>query len=282
MNKKILVIGAAGFVGAPVAKQLQADGFSVRALVRNAEKAKKILGDRIEIVVGNFEDQAVLEKALDGCDAVNISVPWQSELQVTRDVTAILKKQGRKQVRVSYISGTTALPENRWYPMIDQKLKAEETLAQSGVAYTILRPSWFMDALALFINNGRATLFGKQKQSYYFISLADFARAVSKAHQFETAANKTVVINGPQALLMAEALQGYCDAAHPGLKAASMPVWLGKILASLLMSASMQDFVQMMAYFEKSPRVSEPNGADAILGRPGLTFDAWLQTQKKG
>ena len=277
MDKKILVIGAAGFVGAPVAKQLLADGFAVRALVRNADKARQLLGDKVEIVTGGFEDRTTLEKALADVSGVNISVPWQAKFQVTRDVTEILARQGRKNVRVSYISGTTALPENRGYAMIDEKLKAEEMLKSSGVDYTILRPSWFMDALALFVNDGRATVFGKQTQSYYFLSLADFARAVSKAHQTEAAANKTFILNGPQSLLMTDALQLYCDACHPGIKAASMPIWFGKMLAMMTRSAPMKDFVQMMAYFEKSPRVSQPNGAESILGAPSMTMSDWLK-----
>ncbi len=277
MDKKILVIGAAGFVGAPVAKQLLADGFAVRALVRNADKARQLLGDKVEIVTGSFEDKTTLEKALADVSGVNISVPWQSEFQVARDVSDILAKQGRKNVRISYISGTTALPENRGYAMIDQKLKAEDVLKNSGVEYSILRPSWFMDALALFVRDGRATVFGKQTQSYYFLSLADFARAVSKAHQTESAANKTFVLNGPKSMLMTDALQQYCDAHHPGVKAASMPIWFGKILAMMMKSPPMKDFVQMMAYFEKSPKVSQPNGAESILGAPSMTMSDWLK-----
>ncbi len=280
MTQTILVIGAAGFVGAPVAKQLLADGFSVRALVRNADKARQLLGDQVELVVGDFADKSTLEKALDGVDGVNLSVPWQSEAQVARDVTDILAKQGRKNVRVTYISGTTALPENRWYPMIDEKLKAEEILTKSGVAYTIFRPSWFMDALALFVRDGRATVFGKQKQPYYFLAVADFARAVSKSYQTEEAANKTFVINGPKSMLMQDALQQYCDVSHPGVKAATMPTWFGNLLAAMMKSPTMKDFVQMMAYFEKSPKVSAPNGAEKILGASGTTLEAWLKTLK--
>ncbi len=93
MDKKILVIGAAGFVGVPVAKQLLADGFAVRALVRNADKTRQLLGDKAEIVTGSFEDKATLEKALADVSGVNISVPWQSEAQVARDVSEILAKQ---------------------------------------------------------------------------------------------------------------------------------------------------------------------------------------------
>ncbi len=281
MSKTILVIGAAGFVGVPVTKQLLADGFSVRALVRNAKKARQLLGDQVEYIIGDFADKAALEKALTGVDGVNLSVPWQFEAAVVRDVTSILAAKGRKNVRVTHISGTTALPENRWYPMIDEKLKAEEVLKQSGVAYTIFRPSWFMDALALFVRDGRATIFGKQSQPYYFLSLADFARAVSKSYQTEAAVNQTCIINGPKAMLMQDALQQYCDVVHPGVKAATMPTWFGKMLAAMLKSESMKDFVKMMAYFEKSPKVSAPNGAEKIVGASTTTLQEWLKTVKK-
>ncbi len=281
MTQKILVIGATGFVGAPIARQLQADGFSIRALARNADKARQMLGDKVELIVGNFADKSTLEKALDGVGGVNLSVPWQSEVQVARDVTDILAKQGRKNVRVTYISGVTALPENRWYPMIDEKLKAEEVLQKSGVAYTIFRPSWFMDALALFVRDGRATIFGKQKQPYYFLAVTDFARAVSKSYQTEEAADKTFVINGPKALLMQDALQQYCDAVHPGVKASSMPAWFGNLLAAMMKSPPMKDFVQLMAYFEKSPKVTAPNDAEKVLGASSTTLEEWLLTQKK-
>ncbi len=281
MSQKILVIGAAGFVGAPVTKQLHADGFSVRALVRNAGKARQMFGEQVELVVGNFTDKPTLEKALAGVDGVNLSVPWQLEAQAARDVTEILAKQGRRNVRVTYISGVTALPENRWYPMVDEKLKAEEVLKNSGVAYTILRPSWFMDALALFVRDGRATIFGKQKQPYYFLAVADFARAVSRSHQTEAAANKTFIINGPKAMLMQDALQQYCDVVHPGVKAASMPIWLGKLLAGMLKSEGMKDVVGMMSYFEKSPKLSEPNNAEKILGASDTTLETWLNSQKQ-
>lgn len=281
MTQKILVLGSTGFVGAPVTKQLLADGFAVRALVRNADKARQLFGDQAELVAGDFTDKAALEKALDGVDGVNLSVPWQFESSVAQDVTAILSKTGRKHVRVSYISGATALPENRGYPLVDEKIKAEEILQRSGVAYTIFRPNWFMDALALFVRDGRATIFGRQKQPYHFLAVADFARAVSKSYQTEEAANKTFVINGPKAMLMQDALQQYCNVIHPGVKAASMPIWFGNLLAAMTKSAELKDAVGMMAYFEKSPKVTAPNGAEKIIGAANTTMEAWLKAGKQ-
>ncbi|MFO5526311.1 MAG: SDR family oxidoreductase, partial [Cuspidothrix sp.] len=50
----ILVAGATGGVGKRVVKKLVAQGYSVRCLVRDIEKAKPILGDDINLVVGDI------------------------------------------------------------------------------------------------------------------------------------------------------------------------------------------------------------------------------------
>jgi len=40
MKKRILIIGATGLLGKPVAIRLRENGFIVRLMVRNADKAK--------------------------------------------------------------------------------------------------------------------------------------------------------------------------------------------------------------------------------------------------
>lgn len=44
MEKRILVVGATGLLGAPVARQLKHSGFAVRLLVRDVRKAAKHFG----------------------------------------------------------------------------------------------------------------------------------------------------------------------------------------------------------------------------------------------
>ena len=76
--------------------------------------------------------------------------------------------------------------------------------------------------------------------------------------------------------MIADALQQYCDMHHPGVKVSLMPIWFGKILAALYKSPAMKDFVQMMAYFEKSPRVSEPAPGGLNPLAPAKTLQEWL------
>ena len=63
MTHKILVIGATGMLGEPVARQLKATGFDVRVLTRSAEKARARFGEDYEIFTGDVEDPAALETA---------------------------------------------------------------------------------------------------------------------------------------------------------------------------------------------------------------------------
>jgi uncharacterized protein YbjT (DUF2867 family) len=52
----ILVAGATGLIGAPVARRLLADGHHVRLLVRDIERARTQLGSDFEYVEGSVTD----------------------------------------------------------------------------------------------------------------------------------------------------------------------------------------------------------------------------------
>jgi dihydroflavonol-4-reductase len=66
----VLVTGAAGFVGAAVARALAADGFRVRALVRASSPRDNLLGLDAEIVTADLLDAAAVAAACAGADAV--------------------------------------------------------------------------------------------------------------------------------------------------------------------------------------------------------------------
>ncbi|MEZ5321692.1 MAG: NAD-dependent epimerase/dehydratase family protein [Microthrixaceae bacterium] len=72
----ILVTGATGFVGSHAAAELARQGHTVRALVRDATRAERVLGavglpaDAVDVVVGDVTRNDDVAKALDGCAAV--------------------------------------------------------------------------------------------------------------------------------------------------------------------------------------------------------------------
>ena len=65
---RVLVTGATGFLGGRIAEQLLAEGHEVRALVRPSSRRDHLKG--VVPVEGSLQDEASLDRALEGCEAV--------------------------------------------------------------------------------------------------------------------------------------------------------------------------------------------------------------------
>ena len=67
---RVLVTGATGKVGNAVARALAGRGDQVRALVRDPERARRVLPDAIELHRGDVTDRASIDAAVEGCEIV--------------------------------------------------------------------------------------------------------------------------------------------------------------------------------------------------------------------
>jgi uncharacterized protein YbjT (DUF2867 family) len=278
-QKRILVLGGTGLFGKPTACQLKADGFQVRVMVRDVEKARNIFTDGFEIVPGDVTDLASLEKAMTGCYGVHISVGGPVDQISAENVAALAPKLGIE--RITYVSGATVAEENRWFPMVAQKLNAEKAIQIRGVTYTIFCPTWPMEQIARFARGGKPVMIGAQPLPVHFFSGADFARMISVAYRKEDAANKRFYIYGPEAMTMKEALERYCRVFHPEVEKVSvMPIWLAKLMGALTRNETMKFAADLMAYFDKTAEVGDSSEANAILGAPATTLDAWMKARK--
>lgn len=281
MQRIILILGGTGMLGQPVALRLKADGFQVRIMTRDGQKARKMFDDSFEVVVGDPMDADCLEKALDGCYGVHISLPTGVEQQVAEAAVEMASKHSIE--RISYISGATVAEENRWFPMVNRKFLAEKAIREAEIPYTIFCPTWVMESLPMFVNQGRATVFGKQPTPYHWVAAGDLARMVVMAYQHEEAVNKRFFVYGPEAILIQEALRRYCAVFHPDIKQVStMPFWLVRVLATIMGNQDLKGAGELMAYFE---RVGEKNSSakdHGILGMPSVTLDQWLEVVKDG
>lgn len=70
-----LVMGITGKVGGATAEHLLAHGKSVRALVRNREKASGWASQGVELVDGDWNDPAAVEQALKGVEGAFVMLP---------------------------------------------------------------------------------------------------------------------------------------------------------------------------------------------------------------
>jgi uncharacterized protein YbjT (DUF2867 family) len=287
MSQTILIVGATGKLGEPVARQLLKEGYTVRVLARNPEKARTKLGQAVEIVQGDVELPASLPAALEGCYGVHISLAGgptresyaRVEFQGTANVAQAAAQQGVK--RLTYLSGASVREENSWFYQIEAKFKAETALRESGVAYSIFRCSWFMESLPNLVQGKRAMLIGRQPAPLHWIAAQDFARMVAQAYRLPEAANKTFYVYGPGTILMQQALETYCALVRPDAKVSQMPIWLISILPVLSRDPRLKDVAQLMAYFEHYTEANDPTEANTLLGAPTTTLQQWCQAQRQ-
>ena len=280
LHKTILVIGGTGTLGAPVARALKASGFGARIMTRDLQKARRMFDPTFDLFAGEPTDPDCLEEALDGCSGIHISLPPEVEQQVAERVAKLAARHGVE--RVSYISGATVAQENRWFAMVNGKFLAEQAIRESGIPYTIFCPTWVMEILPKFINQGRAAVFGKQPCPYHWVAAEDLARMVATAYELPEAGNKRLWIHGPEPIRMQEALQRYCTKFHPEIRqVSSMPFWLVNLLAAFTRSPELKSVGAMMSYFEKVGELGDPAEANDLLGAPEVTLGRWLERESQ-
>ncbi len=275
MAQRVLVIGATGLLGEPVARRLQGAGYRVRVMSRDVDRVRKRFSEPFEVVGGDALQVADLERALDGCDAVHVSIDHDQEYEC---VAQVLEAATPELRRITYISGTTVCEENRWFPLVARKLESEAAIRASGIDATIFCPGWFMEMLGRFVHGRWVRVFGKPRQRWHFVALEDLARMVVEGYRRPEAVNKRFFVHGPQALTVPEALEAYCRVRHPEIgPVRSMPYWLARLVARLSGNAEMRKGVAMVSYLEKVGELGDASEANAVLGAPQITLDQWLR-----
>jgi dihydroflavonol-4-reductase len=97
MGATKLVMGASGFLGAHVVRELVDRGEQVRAIVRPTSSLRGIDGVRVEVVVGDTKDPEFSRAAMAGCDVVFYCIvdarPWLRDSSVLFETNVVLLRQ---------------------------------------------------------------------------------------------------------------------------------------------------------------------------------------------
>jgi uncharacterized protein YbjT (DUF2867 family) len=283
----VLVIGATGTVGGPVARQLLADDYHVRLLVRDVERAQTQLGSDFEYIAGRVEESEAVKQALAGCSGVHISLQAGSnpeeiervEYQGTIRIMELAARQ--KGMHLTYVSGMFVGGQFSHGVLADQaKGRVEQAIQDSGISFTIFRPTYFMDNLPKHLQGKRAMVLGKQPHPLHLVAASDFGRMVSQAFQVPEAANKIFSIQGPEALTLVDALRLYCSMLEPEKQVMTIPLWVMSILDTLFLGKQMRRTVQMMQVLQRSGEFGDPSEANRLLGAPTTTLRAWCEQQR--
>jgi uncharacterized protein YbjT (DUF2867 family) len=280
MKSRILVIGGTGMLGEPVARRLAEAGHGVRVLVRHPERAAGPLAAACELVRGDVDDRDSLARALEGCEGAHLNLngagDWDLERRAAAAVAALAPAAGVK--RISLISGASTCEANAWFPMTSAKLAAEQAVQSSGVPFSIFRCTMFMETLPQFVRDGKAIIMGRQPHPWRWMAASDYAGMVARAYELPEAAGKVFHILGPEALTMEQALEVFRKVCAPQAKVMRAPFWMLQIMALLPGARDLRRIaLPLMRYFSKVPEAGDPAEANAMLGAPTTTLEAWCR-----
>jgi len=143
-----LITGATGNNGREIVKQLVAAGQSVRILVRDPQKATDLQALGVEIATGDLDHPETLDRALQGIKKA-LLLPANSFQQVEQEQNFV---DAAKRAGTQHILKFSAAGADIHSPIhiLNWHGQAEQYLEQSGIAFTHLRPFFFMQNLLQF------------------------------------------------------------------------------------------------------------------------------------
>ncbi len=143
----IAVVGATGNTGRAVVKELKGLGQNPVCVVRNADKAREVLGADAKTAVAELTDKPALEKALAGVESLFVVTGHNPQMveQQNNVLDAALKAGAKYLVRVG---GGRAVAVADSESVVGRGHAAiEAQLRGSGIKWVILRPGLFMQNL---------------------------------------------------------------------------------------------------------------------------------------
>jgi uncharacterized protein YbjT (DUF2867 family) len=158
---KIFVTGGTGFVGHEILRQLSAAEHRMVALVRPGSESRLVKNDRISFHPGDLTRPETLGGGLQGCEAVLHLVgiirefPGQGitfdklHTEATRAMVRAAQSQGVRRYLQMSANGARSESASAYHR---SKWEAEQAVRQSGLDWTIFRPSLIFGAQDQFVN----------------------------------------------------------------------------------------------------------------------------------
>ena len=210
-----LIVGATGTLGGEICSRLAQAGKPVRGLVRPSSSPERVaalekLG--VEIATGDLRDPASLDAACRGVTTVySTATAIQSQQEgntldrVDREGQANLVESARKAKVRRFVFISFRGTKDFDFPLQAAKRATAERLKESGVPWTVIEASVFMEIwlgphLGFDAANGKARVFGSGEKKISWVSYHDVAALAIAAAECSEAENRVIEVGGPEAL----------------------------------------------------------------------------------
>ena len=282
--RPILVTGALGKTGSRIISALVKRNAIVRAFIRKKDgvkQAKEIGATEVEI--GDFFDDGSLRNAIEGCShIIHICPPMNpKETDITERITNHCLAVGADRL----ILYSVLHPLIQEVPHHNNKLKAERYLINSGLNYTILQPSRYMQHLVPIWNNvvdsGIHNMPFNIDSKFSVVDLQDLAIATATIAVEGGHEGATYELAGPEMLSQIDMARILSSLMGKNIRAKAKSIiefndWAEKNKISTSRKKTMQ---AMNRHYDAHGLIGNPNVLGWILKRPPTTFEEFVKRE---
>jgi NAD(P)H dehydrogenase (quinone) len=278
----ILVTGAAGKTGQAVIKALVARRQPVRALVRRDEQTQivKSLGAK-EAIAGDMRDATTLKKAARDAYAIYHICPNVSpeEIHIGKTAIAAARETGVERfVFHSVMHPQTEAMTHHW-----DKLRVEEALFESGLAYTILQPSSYMQNVLggwkAIVERGVYTVPYTVEARMSMVDLDDVAQAAAVVLTDPGHLGATYELAGPEALAQTQVAEILSKHLKRPVRAERITIdaWTLQARGSGMGEYQIETLIKMFHYYDRNGFRGNPHTLTSLLGREPTKFETFVK-----
>ena len=270
---KILITGATGNTGSALVPALRNAGVDVRVFVRNESKAQPLKELGVEVVVGDMDKPETIGAAVEGVDKIYL-LTWNGPTQEQQAKSAIeaAKKSGNPHIVRHSMWGSE---KSR---IIKQGYAVDEAIKSSGMPWTILRPTFFMQntmmAAQTIASDGMIYMSMKDGE-LAMIDIRDIVDAAVAVLTGSGHEGKDYILTGPEALSFHDVARTFSKVLGKDVKYVNVP---SEAAIQSMMGMGVPEWIAQ-GYAELSEGFSENFASKAtdnianLTGHPARSFE---------
>ena len=277
----IAITGAGGKTGLATIQALTARGAQVRGLIHRQEATNTLLAaGATEVIVGTMEDATTLERVLQGAHALYHICPnmHPREVEIGSMMLAVAKHAGVEHfVYHSVLHPQTVAMPHHW-----QKMLMEDRIFASGLPFTILQPTAYLQNLSAYwpavCTTGEFSVPYPVTTRLSLVDVREVAEVAARVLTEAGHAGATYELVGTLPLSQQEVAAAM--AAHlrrpVTARARSLDVWEQQAQANGLSDYAVETLRKMFEYYAAFGLVGNPNVLRWLLGRAPLSLAEFI------
>ena len=270
---KVLVTGATGNTGSLLVPGLLNAGIDVRVFVRDEKKAKPLEDSGAEVIIGNLDQPETIIPAVRDIDKIYL-LTWNgpTQLQQVQNVIKAASENGKPCI----------VRHSMWGPgnsrIIKQGLQAEEIIKSSGLPWTILKPTFYMQNTMMAAQTiaAQGNIYWDMKEGKLgMIDVRDIAEAAFAVITGEGYEGKSYILTGPEAISFTDIAEIFSrvlekkvnfinvpgEASFQAMVGLGVPEWIAK------------GYVELSEGFSENFANRTTENIEILTGHPARSFE---------